>query len=241
MLTQNLGHSQFFKKNLRASLVLVTILVTLVLASSLPTLGIFSFLLLSIFSFSLQIYVAKSMKEDENKAGFSEILLKYFNLGMGALLGQLSIEALLGAFFFFLFSTLVGIDMYEALRAGSLLQSQILPVYMKIGFIASIACLILMLWVYIIPMMLAYAYEAETFVEAFLAAFVLFSPQVWKASFKEKYYVLVSMLQVSFFIVFASVMLLFSNLFLLPLAVFFSYILLIYLAIVSTMAKSAVS
>jgi len=114
-------------------------------------------------------------------------------------------------------------------------------VYMKIGFIASIACLILMLWVYIIPMMLAYAYEAETFVEAFLAAFVLFSPQVWKASFKEKYYVLASMLQVVALIVFASIMFPFLDLFLLPFVVFFSYLFLVYVAVVSTMAKLAVS
>lgn len=231
----------FFKKNLSASLVTMSVLLILVIASSLPSLRIPGFLLLSVFSFSLQMYVAKSLKEEYAEAGFSDILLRYFKLGFAAFLGQLSIEVLLGAIFFFAFSALVGMDVYEALRAGSLTQTQIFPVYMKIGFIFSIACLVLMLWVYIIPMMLAYAYEAENFVEAFLAAFVLFNPAVWKASFKEKYYVLASMLQVIALIVFASIMLLFSDLFLLPLVVFFSYLFLIYVAVVSTMAKLAVS
>ncbi len=231
---------EFLKKNLNASLVTMTVLLILVIASSLPILGMFSFLLLSVFSFSLQVYVSKSIKQEYDEAGFSDILLRYFKLGFGAFLGQLSIEILLGAVFFFAFSALVGMDVYEALRAGSLTQAQIFPVYMKIGFIFSIACLIVMLWVYIIPMTLAYAYEAESFVEAFLAAFVLFNPAVWKASFKEKYYVLASILQVFALIVFSFIIFLFSDLFLLPFVVFFSYLFLIYVAVVSTMAKLAV-
>lgn len=230
----------FFINNKMASLLTVVSLLVLSLLTTLPKLGFLIFLLLSVLSFSIQIYVAKSLYAKCEEASFSELLLSYFKLATGALLGQVAIELLLGGVLFVMLSSLVGMDVIEALRAGTLAHEQIYPVYMKLGFIAAISFLVILLWVYMIPMMLAYAYEAETVMEAFMAAFVLFNAKVWKASFKEKYYVLVSMLQVVAFLVIAVVSLVLSSVYLLPLALFGVYMFLVYLAVVSRMAKVAV-
>jgi len=230
----------FFTENKKASFFVVAILLILSLLSTIPKFGLLVLLLLSVLSFSIQTYVSKSLYSKSEEVSFSELLLKYFTLSVGAFLGQVVIELLLVGLLFFALSTLVGMDVVEALRAGTLAQNQIFPVYMKLGFIAAIYFLVIMLWIYIVPMMLAYAYEAQSAMEAFLAAFVLFSPAVWKASFKEKYYVLISMLQVVAILVLASMTLVLSNIYLIPVALFFIYIFLVYVAIVSSMAKLAV-
>lgn len=230
----------FFKKNLSASLIVVATLLLFTLALKIPTVGIFSLLLLAIFSFSIQIYVAKNIYQDNENISFFELLFSYFKLAIGAFLGQVTIQLLLSGALYFVFSSLVGMDTFEAIRAGTLAQNQLYPVYMTIGAIAAIAFLIIMLWIYIVPMMLAYAYEAETVMEAFLAALVIFNLQVWKSSFREKYYVLISMFQLTATALFSAVALILSNIYLLPLAIFSIYIFLVYLAVVSKMAKSAV-
>ena len=239
----------FFSKNIISSSSIIFIFSILTFLSSFPIIGIFTLMLLSVLSFSVQVFIAKVLVQTEDdtsffkviqESSFSDVLLTYVKIGVGALFGQVLIELLLTAIFYIAFSSIIGMDVYEAITSGTLAKSEILTAYMKIGFVASIALLILMAWIYIVPMMLAFAYEAKTPWEAFFAAFVIFSTPVWKASFKEKYYVLMSMLQVIAMSLISLIFVYFTQAYLLPLFVFLTYLFLIYLAVVSTMAKEAV-
>jgi hypothetical protein len=113
-------------------------------------------------------------------------------------------------------------------------------VYMKMGAFGTIILIIFFIWIYIIPMTLAKAYEQDNFFDAVKASLTIFSIKAWKASFKERYFVYMSAFHTVSMGVLILISLLILSVVLIPVIIPVIYIYFIYVSVISTMAKNAV-
>jgi hypothetical protein len=186
----------FIKGNWTLSLIAILILVALSFLSYTPLVGVLFILLYSIFSTSMQIYVARVAKssyfiEDvEQKASntsLQELFLKYIQQALGFSLGAIIISLTLFAIFGILFNSFIQVDLSKIVLTGERIELDYSTLMLfSLFFIIS-------LWLsFITPAVIGYTFMADSFKDAFYRSFNMLNPAFWSKTLNGRYFRFIS-------------------------------------------------
>ncbi len=230
---------RFFTKNKMASFIVMGAFFVLAFFSMIPLIGFIVTLAMGVLMFSVQVYVAKSITHSENEEEYekiiqntkpSELITQYLPVGAGAYLGFFLIEALVVLLLFIMLISLFGAETLTAISEGTIPVEEQLQMYKSLGVFGFLFAVIMMFFAYIYPLVLGSVYRSESFGEAFVNIFLLFSPKIWKASFNGRYFFLITMLHLTIIGAMVLMMISIMSFVLIPVAVFMVYIMTLYFA-----------
>jgi len=240
---------RFFTHNKMASFLAMAAIFALNVLSMIPLLGMFIAIFAGIVLFSTQAYVAKTLMHSESDEEYDakvastdvkSLLMENLNIGAGGFLGFIVIEIIMIVFIFTLFAMTIGLETLSTLNAEQMSPEQQLEMFQGIGIIGIIMAVIFMFLAYIYPIVLGRVYTSENFGEAFSAIFMMFSPAVWKASFNGQYFLLVTMLHLTGIGVMVLMVVSMMTIILIPLAMFFFYLLILYATVTAVLSQEIV-
>jgi len=236
----------FFINNKKVSFLAMFILGILAILSAISTLGMIIYIGMLVLLFSLSIYVAKTFKSSNNEDEYKEkvqntrikeLLTKYFSAASGGLLGLIVVEFIFAFFIVIMLTLSIGMEALSHLNDPNMPVDRQLEIFQSIGITGIVLMLIMTFFAYINPIVLGNLFASKGFGQAFDAIFTMFSPRVWRASFKGPYFLIVSMLHLTAIGVTIVSMLCMMTIVLIPIAVFIVYMFVLYFTITSVVAR----
>ncbi len=236
----------FFSVNKKSSFYVMGVLFVLVLFSMVPVLGYLASVAMGIVFLSSQTYMAKAIFHAENDDEYeqiitntqpAELMTQYIKVGIGADIGFVLIEIIAVLTVLFMITTVIGMEGINALVEGTLTPEESVQMFQSMGSLGMLLLVVLMFFGYIYPLVLGRVFQSEGLGEALRSMFLMFSPVLWKASFNGKYFFLVTMLHLSVIVLSVLMVISAATLILIPLGVFFLYLMVLYAASVAVLGN----
>jgi len=237
----------FFKGNYALNFGALAIFVLLSLLSSIPLIGLLFFAAYTILSFSAQIYFGRKVVEVDEPAQMEQVAQKtrlgdflttYLPQATGGFLAFFAISMLFGILFAFSMDPVSFAGGAAVSGAEGMAQAMAKQLLSSLSPFSLFLLLLMAFLLYIFPAVAGRIVFSEDFGQAFRAGFLLFSPSMWKKTFRQDYFMLVAgwSLVVFGFLIISSI--LSSSIILLPVALVLAYILSLYNAAIYVFAQS---
>jgi len=224
---------RFFTQNKKAGFMILGILFAIMLLSMIPLVNFLTTIALGLFMISVQVYLSKTIMYSKDDADFdiniqnsnpSEIISKFIGVAAGTYLGIIVIEIILFLLLFMSMAMVVGTETLSALGTDALTQQEQIDAYLSLGVFGIVLAIAFLFFGYIYPLVLGRVYMSNTFGEAFKSVFLVFSPSIWKASFNVRYFLLLTVTQLSIIAIVLLGMAFMLSVILIPLILFLIYI-----------------
>ncbi len=238
---------EFIGLNRNFTFIVIGVFIVLHLLGTIPVLSLIFSILAGIFGVAIQMFMGKIFYSTENIETYIEeikesrlelLLKKHFKTASGVYLGLILLLFLMMMLF-------VMIAMFTGVVDSNMNEGDILIalIGLSVPFM-----LLLLIFSYVQPLVLSNIILANSFEEGFKAVFTLFSKDVWSSAMRKEYFtyvakaglVLMVMLLVIGFIVNILIMLPIINFFTTIFMLIFMYISMVFISIMSMMARRIV-
>lgn len=241
---------RFFVVNKPLSLLLLAVLFGLQLLGMIPLVGLLFSIAGTILSYAAMIYVSRLGGDSESPEAFEEavkaidlkiLLAKYWQVAAGGWLGTVAVSFLLIAAVMVVgFATGGAAELMQVIQSTGEGNVAGWPQDAPAGGVVALLLIALLLFAcvtYLYPLVIGAIMVQEDFGGAFKAAFGIFSPALWAASFRGAYFLLILVASAVAFLASIVIALTAATVILIPLAILVAYWLMLYVTFVFTLSR----
>jgi hypothetical protein len=233
---------RFFKHHKIASFIAMGVIFVLYIFSMIPLIGFFVAIAVGIVDISIQVYIAKLVEYSESDEEYdnnvmhmspSDLLIKYFGTAAGAYLGFILVGIIIFVVLGVIASFTVGTGFLTAMVTGEMEPENQMQLVNTLSGLLFPVGLFFLFYGYIYPLVFGRVISSNSFGDAFKSMLLVFSPNIWKASFNVKYMLLMLALHGTGILTAILAAICAMTFVLIPVAFFLVYLFVVYMAIVS--------